>query len=270
MERTKIKDFYAHEIEANRLELEIFKLEGIRTKEIIERYIPKDNLEILDIGGGSGFYSFWLQEKGHHVTLVDLSPENIELVRKHAEATGRVLKKFMTGDAVNLNFPDAAFDIVLLMGPLYHLTDRTERTRALAEAMRVLKPGGILLAAIISRYASLIDGFQRDLVNDDRFFNLMLQDLKTGVHVNETDNLEYFTTAYFHTLKEIKSEIAETGLKFEKLIPVESFGWMVNNFSEKEKDQEYIEKLLGTIRMIETNEDLLPISPHIIAVARKE
>ena len=270
MERNKIRNFYAHEIEANRLEQEIFKLEGIRTKEIIERYLQKSNLEILDVGGGPGYYSFWLQEKGHRVTLIDLSPENIELARKYAETTGRALKKFETGDAVDLNFSNEQFDIVLLLGPLYHLTDRTERVLALSEAKRVLKPGGLLLAAVISRYASLIDGFQRDLVLDNQFFKLLINDLKTGIHLNETDNLEYFTTAYFHTPKEIIAELAESGLKFEKLIPIESFGWIVKNFNEKAKDPVYMKKLLDMIRMIEMDEDLLAISPHIIAVARKE
>ncbi len=270
MERNKIKNFYAHEIEANRLEQEIFKLEGIRTKEIIERYLQKSSLEILDVGGGAGYYSFWLQEKGHHVTLIDLSPKNIELVRKHSETTGRVLKKFETGDAVNLNFSNEQFDIVLLLGPLYHLTDRIERVLALSEAKRVLKTGGILLSAVISRYASLIDGFQRDLVLNNQFFNLLTNDLKTGIHLNETDNLEYFTTAYFHTPKEIIAETIESGLKFEKLIPIESFGCMVKDFNKKEKDLIYMKKLLEIIRMIEMDEGLIAISPHIIAVAQKE
>lgn len=270
MDRDNIIKFYAQEIEANRLELEIFKLEGIRTKEIIERYIEKLNLEILDIGGGAGFYSFWLQEKGHNVTLVDLSSKNIELVRKHSETTGKRLKKFQIGDALKLDFPDDQFDLVLLLGPLYHLTERSERIKALAEARRVLKPKGVLISAIISRYASLMDGFQRDLVVDNRFFNLLVHDLKTGVHLNETDNPEYFTTAYFHTPKEIIAEIASSGLAFEKLIPIESFGWIVRDFEKKEKDQDYMKKLLEVIRMVEANEDLIAISPHIVAVARKE
>jgi ubiquinone/menaquinone biosynthesis C-methylase UbiE len=270
MERDQIKKFYAHEIEANRLESEWFKLEGIRTKEIIERYLQKDKLEILDIGGGAGYYSFWLHEKGHHITLIDLSPKNIELVQKYSKVTGKALKKVETGDAVNLNLPDEQFDIVLMLGPLYHLTDRSERIIALREAMRVLKPGGILIAAVISRYGSLIDGFQRDLVMDDQFFNLLLNDLKTGLHLNETDNLQYFTTAYLHTPKEITTEIAESGLKFEKLIPVESFGWIAGNFNEKAKDPAYMKKLLQVITMVEGNEDLVAMSPHIIAVANKE
>ena len=126
MDRHTIKDYYAHEIEANRLDMEVFKLEGIRTKEIIERYIQKENLEVLDIRGGAGYYSFWLHEKGHHVSLVDLSPANIELAKGRSQSSGVSLKRTETGDAVNLNFSNEQFDVVLLLGPLYHLPDRDE------------------------------------------------------------------------------------------------------------------------------------------------
>ena len=97
----------------------------------------------------------------------------------------------------------------------------------------------------------------------------MNDDLNSGIHLNETGNLEYFTTAYFHTSNEIMDEISESGFHFEKLIPVESFGWIVSDMNKKLEDSLYREKLLGTIRMVETNEDLLSISPHIIAVAHK-
>jgi len=270
MIKDRIKEFYAHGMERNRLETPEFKLEGIRSKEIIARYLKKDNLEILDIGGGAGFYSFWLQEKGHQLSLVDLSADNIELVKKRSVVTGNKLKYVETGDAVRLSFGDEKFDLVLLMGLMYHLIEREERMRALFEAKRVLRPGGVLLAAIISRYASLLDGFQRDLVLDDRFYSLLVQDLKTGTHINETENLRYFTTSHFHTRKEIISEIADSGLIPDKLIPVESFGWIVSHFSEKENDVAYMKKLLATIRLLEDNEDLLPISPHVIVVARKQ
>jgi len=270
MNRHTIKDYYAHEIEANRLDMEAFKLEGIRTKEIIERYLQKENLEVLDVGGGAGYYSFWLQEKGHHVSLVDLSPTNVELAKKRSQLTSSPLKRIETGDAVKLNFSDEQFDFVLLLGPLYHLTDQKERIKALSEARRVLRPNGLLIAAVITRYASLIDGFQRDLVCDDRFFDLLMNDLKTGFHQNKTGNLEYFTTAYFHNPWEIVTEIEESQLKFDKLIAVESFGWIVPHVNEKEKDPAYMRKLLETIRIVESNKDLIAISPHIIAVARKD
>ena len=269
MNKNKIKDYYANDIEANRLETEAFKLEGIRTKEIIGSYLQQTNLQILDIGGGAGYYSFWLQEKGHHVTLIDLSPRNIELARNHEQTNGITLTKIDTGNATDLQFPNDQFDIVLLLGPLYHLIERSERVKALAEARRVLKPGAVLLCAIISRYASLFDGFQRDLVLDDPFFQILQNDLLTGTHINDTDNLEYFTTAYFHRPKEIVTEIEEAGLFFKKLIAIESFGWIISNLKEKLTVPSYMEKLLNTIRKVEEDEDLMAMSPHIMAVAKK-
>jgi len=269
MEQHKIKEYYAQDIEAHRLDSEYFKLEGIRTKEIIERYLTKGKLEVLDVGGGAGFYSFWLQGKGHQVTLLDLTPRNIELAQMHSEASGVKLKATKVGDAVNLPFPDDQFDAVLLLGPLYHLTERHERVKAIAEAKRVLKPGGILLAAVISRYASVFDGFQRDLVFDNQFFKLMTDDIYAGVHRNETNKLDYFTTAYFHTPAEIQSEVIDSGLTFEKLIAIESFGWIVRKFQEKMTDPSYMDRLLSTIRLLEENQDLMAMSLHIMAVGRK-
>lgn len=269
MERNKINQYYSSEIEKDRLELENFKLEGIRTKEIINRFLSKDNMSIIDIGGGAGYYAFWLQEKGHNVSLLDLSPKNIELANKHSLNTGIKLTNCETGDATELNYKDDQFDLVLLFGPLYHLTDKEDRLKALSEAKRVLKPNGILLTAIISRYASLFDGFKRNLITDDLFEKLLVEDLTTGIHLNETKSLDYFTTAYFHTPSEIKSEIIESELKFEKLVAIESFGWIVDNFKTKSEDSIYMNKLRKIINMVEANDDIIAMSPHIMAIARK-
>ena len=270
MDRNKIKQYYSNEIEKNRLELDFFMLEGIRTKDIISRYLVKDKMNIIDIGGGAGYYSFWLQDKGHSVSLVDLSPKNIELAKKHSLATGIQLANFKIGDATDLNFEDETFDLVLLCGPLYHLTDKEERLKALSEAKRILKPNGMLLTAIISRYASLIDGFNRDLISDDDFEKILIDDLNTGIHLNPTENLDYFTTAYFHTPSEIKAEIVESKLKLDKLIAIESFGWLANNLKAKSEDLTYMKKLRKIINMVETNDDIIAISPHIMAIARRE
>ncbi|HMJ48271.1 MAG TPA: class I SAM-dependent methyltransferase [Ferruginibacter sp.] len=269
METDEIREYYSHEIEKSRLNLEIFKLEGIRTKEIISRYLVKEKLRILDIGGGAGFYAFWLREKGHDVSLVDLSSKNIELVKEHSKSNGIPLTSVEEGNATHLNFNENQFDLVLLLGPLYHLTGKEDRKKALSEAKRVLKPGGILLSAIISRYASLFDGFKRDLITDKLFEKMLKKDLECGIHINETDNLEFFTTAYFHTPADINEEIKESGLQFRDLIAVESFGWVMDNFSIKWDDPSYMEKLLYFIKEVESKEDLIAMSPHIIAVAEK-
>ena len=269
MDQDKINEYYGNEIEKNRLDLDYFKLEGIRTKEITARFLKTKNLKIVDVGGGAGFYSFWLQSLGHRVSLVDLSPKNIDLANHYAAKHGTTLESCSIGDATHLTFSDNEFDIVLLMGPLYHLIEKEERVKALNEARRVVKPGGIVFVACISRYASLFDGFRRDLIKDDRFEKILLKDLQDGIHLNDTDNPEYFTTSFFHTPQEIRNEISESGLNLEKLVAVESVGWVIDEFTEKVKDQHYWDKIHKIITSIESNTDLIAMSPHIIAIARK-
>jgi len=270
MEQDKIKEFYSNEMEKDRLDQELFQLEGIRTKEIIGRYLTHSGMSIADIGGGAGYYAFWLQSLLHPVTLIDLSPRNIELVSERCKRSGTQLAGFHTGDATQLDLGDNLFDLVLLLGPLYHLTDKTERVKALMEAKRIVKPGGVVLSAVISRYASLFDGFKRDLVYDDQFVKMLIGDLKTGIHLNETNHPDYFTTAYFHTPAEIREEINASGLKLDKLIAVEGFGWIINDFAKKTNDTVYMNKLAMIINMLETSDDLIAMSQHIITVAKKE
>ena len=266
MDKDKIKEFYSNEMEKDRLEQELFKLEGIRTKEIISRFLAKTP---MIIGGGAGFYAFCLQAAGHHVSLIDLSPKNIELANDYSQKTGIQLTNCRTGDATNLDIADEQFDMVLLLGPLYHLINKEERIKALSEAKRILKPGGFVLSAVISRYASLFDGFKRGLVADDRFEKILINDLNTGIHLNETENPDYFTTAYFHTPAEIKQEVIESGLQLKELIAMESFGWIIENFKERSEDKAYMEKLYKVLNIVETNDDLMAMSPHIIVVAQK-
>jgi ubiquinone/menaquinone biosynthesis C-methylase UbiE len=181
MDTDKIKAYYSSEIEKNRLDTNYFKLEGIRTREIISRYLNGNPLKIVDIGGGAGFYSFWLKSMGHHVSMIDLSQTNINLASEYATTSKMSLDFCEVADATRLPFADNQFDVSLLLGPLYHLTEKQDRVQALREAKRVLKPGGTLVAAVISRYASLFDGLRRDLINDDRFEKILLNDLHSGI-----------------------------------------------------------------------------------------
>jgi SAM-dependent methyltransferase len=160
-------------------------------------------------------------------------------------------------------------DRVLLMGPLYHLQEKAERIQALTEAKRIVKKGGIIFCAAISRYASVLDGFTRNLVADKNFIPIMQQDLVNGNHINPTGKFDYFTTSYFHHPYELKTEIEEAGLQFQKTLPVESFGWLVPGFADKWKDAGFKELLLQTIKQVENDETLLGISAHLLGIAIK-
>lgn len=106
-------------------------------------------------------------------------------------------------------------DAVLLLGPIYHLIDKSERLLALKEARRVLQKGGVIVAAGISRFASMLDIFFKDRLGNLISREIVQNDLETGYHRNPTENLEFFTDAYLHRPEELRSEVIEAGFQHQ-------------------------------------------------------
>jgi ubiquinone/menaquinone biosynthesis C-methylase UbiE len=179
------------------------------------------------------------------------------------------ISSITVGGAQHLEYDSEYFDAVLMLGPLYHLTEKDARLRALNEAKRVLSKGGVVFCAAISRYASMLDGYFRNLISDLRFVKIMNRDLKDGQHRNNTENLDYWTTAYLHKPDELKEEIIQSGLKLENLFAIDSFGWLIPNFQEKWQNKDYRDLLLRTIRVVEKDTSLTGMSAHIMGVATK-
>src|SRR5207248_4341704 len=103
-------------------------------------------------------YALWLAQKGYAVHLLDVMPVHIEQARAASEQSATPLASLRVGDARELPFADSSADLVLMLGPLYHLTERDDRIRVLQEARRVLRSGGWMVAAAISRFTSTLDG----------------------------------------------------------------------------------------------------------------
>ena len=256
-------------LERDRLE-KYARLEFFRTKEIISRHLPKKPVVILDIGGGPGRYALWLAKLGHSVHLVDPVPLHVEQARAAFEdGSCEALAAASVGDARDLKFADSSAATVLLLGPLYHLVKRADRAAALSEAHRTLKPGGLLFAAIISRFASAFDGLFRGFARDPKFYKILQQDLKNGQHRNPTNNPQYFTTAFFHHPDELRTEIDDAGFAATELYGLEGPGWLLPNFDKEWNDPKSRGKLLTVIRAMEREPTLIGQSAHILAVARK-
>lgn len=266
----EIQEHYESGNESQRLNQDMYLPERARTQEIILRYINNKHCKIFDVGGGAGFFSFWLSRLGHEVHLLDPVQAHIDEAKIYSKKTNVALASITLGDARNVPACDNYFDLVLLFGPLYHLTKKNERLLALGEARRVLNKGGICLCVGISRWASLLDGYFRDFVQDPKFVEIMNKDLIDGQHRNPTNNPEYWTTAFFHRPKDLKQEIIESGLKFEKLLAIDSFGWLIPDLGNKFKDPKYRDLLLKSIRSIEDNPSIIGVSAHIMGVATKE
>lgn len=156
-------------------------MEFALTMRALKRHLSPGSA-ILDVGGGPGRYAISLAEQGHRVSLLDLAPANLAFAREKAAQRGVTLDGFHHGNALDLSAWEAErFDAVLLMGPLYHLLDSADRERAVREALRVLKPGGLLAATVILRYAPLRDLAAYEPEQLLPFREVMANQLKTGV-----------------------------------------------------------------------------------------
>jgi SAM-dependent methyltransferase len=264
-----IDAFYQESPEEERLEREHSRLELLRTRELIQRFAPRPPATVYDVGGGAGPYAFWLADAGYEVHLVDASSRLVDEARLRNRERKRPLASCDVGDARSTAFGNATADIVLLLGPLYHLTERADRVRALGEVARVLKPGGIAFAAAISRFASALDGLSRDLFADPAFNTIVERDLREGQHRNPTGKPDYFTTAFFHHPDELRSEGTEAGLTVDGVYGIEGPGWILPDAGERLKDDRRREDLLRVARTLESEPSVLGISAHLMLVAYK-
>jgi ubiquinone/menaquinone biosynthesis C-methylase UbiE len=261
--------YYAEGREVERLN-GLARLEFVRTKELLARHLPAPLAVVLDVGGGPGAYALWLAQQGYRVHLLD----PIELhVAQAREASSRQpatpLACADTGDARALSFGDATVDAVLALGPLYHLTDAADRRRALDEARRVLRPGGVLAAVGISRFASTIDGLYQGFLADPTFERIVERNLRDGRHENPERRPRWFTTAYFHLPDELADEVRAAGFRLEALLGIEGPAAFLADVDDWLDDPVRREALLRAIRRVETERTLLGASPHILAVATK-
>jgi SAM-dependent methyltransferase len=264
-----IADFYQHTPEEDRLGQGAFQLEAARTRELILRYAPAAPATVVDVGGAAGAYALWLADAGYLVHLVDATSRLVAEARRRSAAAARPLASCRVGDARSLDIADAVADVVLLLGPLYHLTEAGDRARALTEARRVLRPGGWLFAAGISRWASALDGLARDLLSDARFVAIVERDLREGQHRNPTDRLDYFTTAYLHRPEELAHEGKAAGLAVQDVYGIEGPGWILPDISERMADDHRRAALLDVARLMETEPAMVGSSAHLLLLARR-
>jgi SAM-dependent methyltransferase len=217
-------------------------------------------------------YSSWLAGRGYAVHLVDAVPLHVEQARA-AAADGQADRPAFTaalGDARDLAEADASQDAVLLFGPLYHLVERADRVRALAEAGRVVRPGGVVVAAVISRYASMMDGFFRGFLERPGFAARMLDDLRCGWHRNPLRDPDLFTTSYFHTRDDLAAEVADSGLELTAILPVQGPLQWAPGIRDRLADPGQRELVLGLLAEMERDPASTGLSAHLLAIARRE
>ena len=238
-------------------------LELLRTQLLLERFLPPAPARVLDVGGGPGVYASWLAGRGYQVHLIDPVPLHLE---QAAAAGGFTVAR---GDARALAEPAGSYDAALLLGPLYHLTERADRLAALAGACRSVRSGGIVAAAVISRHASMFDGFFRGFLAKPGFAAMMTEDLRTGQHRNPTALPELFTTAYFHDRDGIAAEVTESGLRLQAVLPVEGPLHWAPGIQDRLADPAQRDLILRTLTAMEGDPAIAGATAHLLAVGQR-
>ena len=206
----EVETYYQNYREEDRLSTNnARKLEFVTTTRIFDELFDK-KLKILDCAAGTGAYAFYLADRGHDVTATDITPRHIDIIRKTLQEKSYDMQTAVL-DATDMSmFADETFDVVLNMGPFYHLTDVSQREKCVSECLRVLKKGGLLVTAYIPRFYV----FQYVAMSDSKYLDAKLSEqlIQTGV-LKHDDELCFWTDTYYATKQEMEQLYQSNGME---------------------------------------------------------
>jgi len=233
-------------------------LERVRTQELLTRFLPLPPATVLDIGGGTGVHAQWLAERGYSVHLIDPIEEHVAVAARLSNVCSAV------GDARYLSQADDSQDAVLMLGPLYHLPEREDRLQALREARRVARPGAPVIAAGISRHATLMD------IGSDGRLTEAVEPFLRQVHTTGQfrGNVVGFTTAYLHFPDELAQDLVDAGLRDAQVYGVEGPAGPTLRALGMDCLNERLDAAVRAARIVERDPMLIAASGHLLAVGR--
>ncbi|MFV2084073.1 class I SAM-dependent methyltransferase [Micromonospora sp. LOL_021] len=232
------------------------RLEWLRTLELLDDLLPVPPARILDVGGADGAYARHLAAAGHRIRLLDLVPAHVAQAR-----SGRPAIDADVADARALPETDDRYDATLLLGPLYHLVHRDDRITALAEAVRVTRPGGLVVAAAISRFAGPLH-----FAATRRWAESIAREARTLLTEGRNNPGIGFTVAYFHRVEELTDEFEAAGLTRVAVQGIEGPGWTAAEAAADAPDADVVlDHALGIARVFGREPALLAASAHLLA-----
>jgi SAM-dependent methyltransferase len=242
------------------------QLEFERTQEIVLRHLPPPPAVVADIGGGPGRYAVWLAGLAYHVVHRDVVPLHVEQLRVAAAAdpvVGRAIDTAIV-DARSLDLADGSVDAVLLLGPLYHLARRADRVQALREARRVVRPGGLVFGAAISRWAARYDAVLRL-----RLYEQVPAMLDAIGPLERTGVIPAFEpgwfTGYTHRPAQLRAEFTSAGLAVADLVSVECGAFLLPDLRERLADPVARQVIMDSARAVERVPELIGLGTHLLA-----
>ena len=256
-----IRAFYEQYDEENRLLSRHGQVEFLTTMRYIERCLFP-GARILEIGAGTGRYSHTLARMGYQVEAVEPVPHNIDIFRSKTEPGENVTVR--QGDATELAFfTDDLFDVTLLLGPMYHLFTKDAQRKALREAVRVTKPGGVIMTSYCMTDPSILAyGFIKGHVHE-----LLKKELLDPVSFSARSTPEEVFVLYrTEDIEALRSELPVHPLR---LIATDGF---TNHMRETvdAMDDETFRVYLNYHFAVCERSDLIGISHHTLDIFRKE
>lgn len=245
--------YYTGNDEASRLDRKEGLVEFTRTRSILRNALP-DGSVVLDVGGAQGVHAEWLTADGHDVEVIDIVPLHVQ------QAADRGLNARLA-DARDLPHQDSSVDAVLLLGPLYHLPNDEDRARALAEARRVTRPGGVVAVAAISRLAVAQDLLRRGRLGEPGAVDMVASIVRNGVDTTGFGNGLF----YFHTVVELRREMEAAGFADVTIRGLEGPAWpLINPDAE---DAAVISQVELIAELADSDSFSAGASAHLLALA---
>lgn len=233
------------------------RLEEIRTRELITGCLGPAPMDVLDVGGAAGAYAGWLAGMGHRVHLVDPVPRHVAAASRLPGVTAEL------GDARALTAADAAYDLVLAMGPLYHLAERADRVVVLREAARAARPGGRVVASAIGRYQVVSEYVLRGGL-DEHYLRVLDHLVTTG---ENRDDLG-FPLRHAHTWDELRDEALDAGLTEVEVYGLEGPVGHGIDLVPPERAEAAVTQAVTAARLLQTDRRVVDQSPHLLVIGR--
>lgn len=255
-----VKNYYANYDEDGRLLSKHGMVEYITTMKYIEKYLKPD-MRILEIGAATGRYSHALARKGYRVDAVELTEHNIEIFRKNTQKGEDVT--ITQGNAVDLaEFKNDTYDITLLLGPMYHLFNQEDKLKALSEAIRVTKKGGIVFVAYCMGDPSVINfGFVKGEI-----FNLIENSMiNTETFATFSNPWDIFELCRKEDIDELRSNFNVTQIHFVSADGLTELLWDTVDKMDGSIYEMYLKYHLSVCE----RKDLIGYSFHTLDIFRK-
>ncbi len=259
-DNTFLENFYNEYDEEGRLaNNRVGRVEYLTTRRYLDPLLTKD-CKIAEIGAATGRYSVTLAKEGYDVTAVELVQHNLDILRSKLDGSENI--KTYQGNALDLSMlADNAFDVTLLLGPMYHLYSEEEKIKALKEAVRITKTGGYILVAYCMNEATVIQYvFGCNKLKELMDFNMLTDDWKC---VSEPKDL--FEMVRTEDIERINSAVS---VQREKLVAADGASRYIREYLE-EMDEETFEKWLSYHFATCERQDLIGATNHALDILRK-